>query len=392
MISFSDTETAFRYKSTADLKRAHLLFRAISRPGLVKLGNGLVDICLRSGIPVKGIVKATLFRQFVGGETIEECENTIQLLHKYGVGTILDYSAEGKTGDERFDSVMKEIIKTIEKAANSQAIPFSVFKVSGLAPVALLEEVSKNPEAGGSEHWQKAKNRVHTVCRLAAKKGVPIFIDAEESWIQPAIDRLAEEMMEKFNGERAIVFNTLQMYRHDRFQYLKNLASFCRKKGIFCAVKIVRGAYMEKERERAIKLGYTDPIHKDKDSCDRDFNEALKFCVQNREIMSLCCGTHNEQSCRLLTEEMHKAGVQKNDSRFYFAQLLGMSDHISFNLANAGYRVAKYVPYGPVKELIPYLSRRALENTSVKGQTGRELSLIETELKRRKNSNTNGKF
>ncbi len=384
MISFSDTEIAFRYKTTAELKRAHLLFRAISRPGLVRVGNTLANLSLKIGLPVKGLIKATLFKQFVGGETIEECEKTIQTLSRYGVGTILDYSVEGKTGDEGFDAGMKEIMGTIERASASEAIPFSVFKVSGLAPLSLLEEVSKNPNNEMQPEWEKARNRVQNICRYAAEKGVPVFIDAEESWIQPAIDRLAEEMMTLFNQNKAIVFNTLQMYRHDRLEYLKNLTSFCREKGIFCGVKIVRGAYMEKERDRAAELGYRDPIQPDKASCDRDFNEALKFCVQHRDIMSLCCGTHNEQSCHLLAEEMQKAGMEKNDSRIYFAQLLGMSDHISFNLTHGGYRAAKYVPYGPVKELIPYLSRRAVENTSVKGQTGRELSLIETELKRRK--------
>jgi proline dehydrogenase len=384
MISFSDTEIAFRYKSTAELKRACWLFKAVSRPGLVSLGNRLVHASLSIGLPIKGIIKATLFKQFVGGETIGECEKTIQTLHRYGVGTILDYSVEGKTGDEEFDSGMREIMGTIEKACHSGAIPFSVFKISGLAPLALLESVSKSDGPVENTEWEKAWKRVHTICRFAAEKGVPVFIDAEESWIQPAIDRLAEEMMERFNREKPIVYNTLQMYRHDRLAYLKNLAHTCGEKQIYCGVKIVRGAYMEKERARAAEMGYPDPIQPDKESTDRDFNEALSFCVKNIDKMAFCAGTHNEESCLFLAREMELAGLARQDSRICFAQLLGMSDHISFNLAEAGYRVAKYVPYGPVKELIPYLSRRAVENTSVKGQTGRELKLIENELKRRK--------
>lgn len=383
MISFSDTEIAFRYKSTSELKRARWLFKAVSKPALVSVGNRLAHASLRLGLPIKGVIKATLFKQFVGGETISECEKTIQTLHRFGVGTILDYSVEGKTGDEGFDSGMNEILGTIEKASLSEAIPFSVFKVSGLAPLSLLELVSQADGPVENREWEKAWKRVHAICRFAAEKGVPVFIDAEESWIQPAIDRLAEEMMERFNKEKPIVYNTLQMYRHDRLAYLKNLLQKCSEKQVFCGVKIVRGAYMEKERERATEMGYPDPIQPDKNSSDRDFNEALTFCIKNIEKMALCAGTHNEESCLSLTKQMENAGLSQNDSRIYFAQLLGMSDHISFNLANAGYRVAKYVPYGPVKELIPYLSRRAVENTSVKGQTGRELKLIETELKRR---------
>lgn len=385
MISFHNTENAFRHKSNKDLRRAKQLFSVISSPRLVSTGNALAIFALKLGLPVKGIIRATLFKQFVGGETIEDCEKTIAELHAYGVGTILDYSVEGKENEASFDACMAEILRTIDKAKGNPAVPFSVFKVTGLGPFEVLEAANDGEALTGETQaaYTRMHARVERICAYAHQHNVRIFVDAEDSWIQNTIDRLAEEMMAKFNREKAIVFNTIQLYRHDRLAYLKTLDEKGRRENFWVAVKLVRGAYMEKERNRAAEMGYPDPIQPDKASADRDYNLALQYCVQHIDHMALCAGTHNEDSSLLLVNEMKRDGVAKNDPRIWFAQLLGMSDHISFNLSAEGYNVAKYVPYGPVKELIPYLSRRAQENTSVKGQTGRELSLIQTELKRR---------
>lgn len=387
MISFHNTENAFRHKSNRDLRRAKQLFSVISSPRLVSTGNALATFALKLGLPVKGIIRATLFKQFVGGETIEDCEKTIAELHAYGVGTILDYSVEGKDNEESFDACTAEILRTIDKAKGNPAIPFSVFKVTGVGPFDVLEAANDGKPLSGEAQaaYARMHARVERICEYAHRHGVPVFVDAEDSWIQNTIDRLAEEMMAKFNREKAIVFNTVQMYRHDRLAYLKALEQKGRLENFWVGVKVVRGAYMEKERSRAAAMGYADPIQPTKEASDRDYNLALRYCVEHIAHMAVCAGTHNEDSCLLLVNEMERAGLAKTDDRIWFAQLLGMSDHISFNLSAEGYNVAKYVPYGPVRELIPYLSRRAQENTSVKGQTGRELSLIQTELKRRSN-------
>lgn len=388
MISFHNTETAFRHKSNKDLRRARQLFSVISSPGLVSVGNSLATWALRLRLPVKGLIRATLFKQFVGGENIEDCEKTIAQLHEYGVGTILDYSVEGKSDEAGFEACTAEILRTIDKARGNAAIPFSVFKVTGLGPFDVLEAANAGTPLSGEQQqaFGRLRNRVEKICSHAQACDVRIFVDAEDSWIQDAIDRLAEEMMGRFNRQKAIVFNTVQLYRHDRLAYLEQLCEKAENERFMVGIKAVRGAYMEKERARAEAMGYPDPIQPNKASSDQDYNLAVKFCVERIDRIALCAGTHNEESCQWLLEDMEALGIAKNDPRIWFAQLLGMSDHISFNLSAAGYNVAKYVPYGPVEELIPYLSRRAQENTSVKGQTGRELSLIKTELRRRRKS------
>jgi proline dehydrogenase len=308
-------------------------------------------------------------------------------LGKYGVGTILDYSVEGKTSEEDFDATVDEIISTIHAAKKDKNIPFAVFKVTGISRFAILEKAN-DPKAKLSD-LEKLElgltiSRIDKICLAAFENEIPLFIDAEETWIQDTIDRITLDMMRKYNKKKAIVFNTLQMYRHDRLAYLEKEMAIAREEGFHYGVKLVRGAYMEKERARALSKGYPSPIQPDKESCDGDFNKALEQIVLNIDIMALCAGSHNEKSALALTELMAKYGIEKDDKRIYFAQLLGMSDHISYNLSHAGYNVAKYVPYGPVKEVMPYLLRRADENTSVAGQTGRELSLIMKERKRRK--------
>lgn len=332
------------------------------------------------------MVKATIFKQFCGGEDIEDSMEASAQLAFHKVGTILDHSVEGEDSEEDLDDNMWEILKTVQAAADNKHIPFCVFKPSGVARFALLKKVNTGADLNYDENiqWEAAGDRFDIICKAAFNAGTPVLVDAEESWIQDAVDQLVELMMSRYNKERTIVYNTAQMYRHDRLQYIKDMKARADGGGYSIGVKLVRGAYMEKERERAENKGYPSPIQPDKESTDRDYNAAQEFCLEHLDSVALCSGTHNEESCALLVNAMDRKNVAKDDERIYFAQLLGMSDHISFNLADAGYNVAKYVPYGPVKEVLPYLMRRASENRSIEGQTGRELSLLIKEKRRRK--------
>lgn len=363
------------------------MFSAFNYKWLLKVGPSLARFALKAGLPVKNLIKDSLFDQFCGGESIEDCAETVERLHKAGIGTILDYSVEGQENESSFDATTAEIILTIKRAAEEpEKIPFTVFKVTGIARCGILEKAGRGEERLGANdlaEYQRVKTRFFKITGKAAELKVPILIDAEESWIQESIDRMTEEAMERFNKEQCIVYNTLQFYRHDRIAYMENRIESAKEKGYFIGYKLVRGAYMEKERLRAFKRGYPSPIQRSKAETDHDFNKGIQICIDSIHMVKICNGTHNEQSSRLLTELMKEKDIEANDKRIYFAQLLGMSDHISYNLAHAGYNVAKYVPYGPLQEVLPYLSRRAEENSSVKGQAGRELNLIDAELKRR---------
>ena len=383
MVSFDNTENAFKGKTNAQLRQSYWLFKLIGNPALVKMGAGFGPLALNLGF--KGVIKNTIFKQFVGGENINDCSAAIEQLGKYNIGTILDYSVEGKESEHDFEHCLEETLATIEKAKNDRHIPFCVFKVTGLARFGLLERVSAQHTLTESEQkeWTRVKERVHKICMSAYENNQPVFIDAEESWIQRAIDDLADENMGRYNKNAPIVYNTFQLYRNDRLEFLRKTIQEGKSKGFYIGAKLVRGAYMEKERKRAQELNYPSPIQPDKVTSDHDYNEALKLCIDNIDVIGLCAGTHNEKSSQYLVELMKQKNIAPGDKRVYFSQLYGMSDHISYNLSLNGYNVAKYVPYGPVKEVLPYLIRRAQENTSVKGQTGRELSLIIKEQARR---------
>ncbi|MCG9881658.1 MAG: proline dehydrogenase family protein [Bacteroidia bacterium] len=387
-IDFSNTQIAFQTKTNQELRNSYLLFKAIGYNWLVQAGPKMVEAAFAMRLPIKGIIKRTVFHQFCGGENIQDCEKNIQLMHQYKVGTILDYSVEGEEKEEVFEATAQEIIKTILKADSNPAIPFSVFKVTGVARFNLLAKINAKQELSELEQaeFRQVKRRIHMICEMAYKHNVRLFIDAEESWIQDAIDDMVTEMMMLFNKEKTIIYNTIQFYRHDRLDFLKKSVEHAKQHNYYYGVKLVRGAYMEKEALRAQEMNYTNPIQPSKDASDRDYNAGLEYCINNIQMLSICAGTHNEDSCLYLIELMKKAGLEPNDSRVYFSQLFGMSDHLSYNLGNAGYCVAKYLPYGPVKAVLPYLFRRAQENTSVQGQAGRELSLVQTELKRRNSS------
>lgn len=385
-LSFEDTSVAFSYKSDAGLKKANLIFSLVNHPSISSLATGSVKFAFAVGLPVKGIIKRTAFDHFCGGETIEEAEETIETLAKFGVGTILDYSVEGEETEAGFERTAEETIRTIEKANQSKHVPFCVFKVTGIAAFALLEKIQAKEKLSVMEEaaFEKVKDRVNRICGKAAEYKIPVLIDAEETWIQDPIDELAYAMMEKYNRTEAIVFNTFQLYRTASLQNLKDAYSAADRGNYYMGAKVVRGAYMEKERARAEKLGYPSPIHPTKEASDEAFNAAIEFCVAKRDRIAVMCGSHNETSNLMLARLMDSHGISHHDRRFWFAQLYGMSDNISFNLAKAGFNVAKYVPYGPVKSVMPYLFRRANENTSVAGQSSRELILIRKELKRRK--------
>jgi proline dehydrogenase len=384
-LNFDNTEIAFRSKSKSELNSAYWLFKVMSSNFLTQVGPPVTNLFLNIGLPIQGLIKATIFKQFCGGETIAECEGTIASLAAAGVGTILDYSVEGEEEERVFDFTCAEIIRTIERAAGDKRVPITVFKVTGIARFALLEKIDTKAELSTAEQveFDKVKKRCERICRTAFERGVPVMIDAEESWIQKTIDSLALDMMMLFNKEKLIVYNTYQMYRHDKLAHLKADHLVAKEAGFILGGKIVRGAYMEKERKRAAEKGYESPIQPDKASTDKDYNAAITYCAEHVEEIGVVCGTHNEESCRVLAELLDAHAINHNHPHVYFSQLLGMSDNLSFNLSDAGYNVAKYVPYGPVKSVMPYLFRRAQENTSIAGQTSRELGLIEREKKRR---------
>jgi proline dehydrogenase len=385
-ISFEDTRIAFEAKTDAELRKMYGLFAAMNNGSLVKAGGGLMQSALKFNFPgTKFLIKHSIFKQFCGGETITECQPVIAELGRYHIGTILDYSVEGTGNDRSFDHTRDEILATIALAATTPNVPFSVFKVTGLMPTALLEKVQAGAALTPTEQasYERGRQRLDALCASAHQHGVRLFVDAEESWFQQTIDDLAEDMMRRYNDERAIVWNTYQLYRHDRLEALQAAHDRAAQGNYYLGVKLVRGAYMEKEARVAQQRGHRTPINPSKQHTDDLYNESLRYCVQHIDRISLCAGTHNEASSLLLTQLMQESGLAPQDERVWFAQLYGMSDNLSYNLAHAGYHTAKYVPYGPVEAVMPYLLRRANENTAIAGQSSREFLLIQKELRRR---------
>lgn len=385
-INLDNTEIAFQWKSDKEIKQAVFLFKTLSKPFFVKTGKVFTNVANSLHLPIGWAVRRTIYKHFVGGEKLELCNKIVDDFSNYNVKVILDYSVEGGDSEEKINATLDETLKTIGNAAKNPNIPFAVFKPTAFCYPDVMEKASNEDSLNEQEkiEAQKFRTRVKTLCQKAHELNVPIMIDAEDFAFQNFIDRVVFEMMTEFNKEKAIVYNTLQMYRKDRLQFLKDLHQKSVENNLFVGVKFVRGAYMEKERDRATKLGYEDPIHPNKTDTDKAFNDALKFSVEHIDRISIFNATHNEKSSLYLTELMGKHNIRKDDPRCYFSQLFGMSDNISFNLAANGYNVSKYTPYGPIKHVLPYLIRRAEENTSVAGQTSRELSLFAKELKRRK--------
>lgn len=384
-LSFDNIEIAFRYRDNKELKRANFLFSSMSSPFLSKMGMKFTQIAMSLNLPIKSIVKKTIFQQFCGGETIEEAARTSATLGKFGVGVALDYSVEGKEGEADFDHALPEFIKAIEYAATQNNIPFIPIKVTGFARFSLLEKLHAGEVLSAAEkaEWERVEQRIDKICATAARCKSMILIDAEESWIQKPVDDLADAMMTRYNKHALVVFNTFQMYCHDRLSFLKVSHEKAIHSGYVLGAKLVRGAYMEKERKRAAENNYPSPIQPSKESTDKDYDEAAAYCLNHLDTIAVFIGTHNENSCFKAAEMMKQKGLQPNNPHVYFSQLFGMSDNITFNLADAGFNVCKYLPYGPVKDVVPYLMRRAQENTSVAGQTSRELGLIKREMKRR---------
>jgi len=386
VVSFADTATAFSYKSTPALRRSFWVFNMINNPVVNKLGTALLQLAIKLRLPVKYLIKKTAFEQFCGGETIEDCAPTINKLYEYGVGTILDYSVEGEKTTAGFENVVNELLHNIDAARLHPGIPFAVFKVTGICSFDLLAKKQSGAalSAAETQAFEAARARFQKICQRAYDNGVPVFIDGEESWIQDTIDALTYEMMALYNKEQAIVYNTYQMYRHDMLNNLRQAHQHAKAQGYVLGAKLVRGAYMEKERAYAAAANMPDPINPDKAATDKLYDQGLAYCVENRSHIYCCSGSHNEASNYLLVELMQRQGLMPNDPHFWFAQLYGMSDNISFNLSKEGYNVAKYVPYGPVRAVMPYLVRRAKENSSVAGQSSREFLLVKKELERRR--------
>jgi proline dehydrogenase len=386
MIKFENTEIAFAVRSDAELDRSYFVFSMMKYPFMVKLGTLLTLVALRLKLPVKRLIKKTLFLQFCGGESIKDCKGSIESLSNYNVKTILDFSAEGQEDEASFDYTRDQVMETAKVAKDHPDIPFCVVKLTGLGSRTLMTKVQEGRELDDDEikAFDRFKARVDDIAQTASDNGIKFMVDAEETWIQNVIDSIVYDLMLKYNKSRPVVYNTYQFYRHEALEKMKEGYKKVTNAGCFFAAKFVRGAYMEKERERAEEKGYTDPIQPDKEATDRDYNRALEFALEHIGDYSVLSGTHNEYSSAYLSELMNKYDIAKDDERVYAAQLLGMSDHISFQLSSQGYNVAKYMPYGPVEKVLPYLFRRAEENTSVKGQSGRELSLIKKELERRR--------
>ncbi len=383
---FNNTQIAFSLKSDTELDRAYFLFKLIDNQPLVKIGTAVTNFALKANLPVEGLIRATVFDHFCGGVNEDDCIHVVDKMYKKRVSSVLDYSVEGKEEEEQFDTVLEKTLKLIDFAKEKEAIPFAVFKPSGFGRISLFQAVGDGQKLNAKEmdEWNSVVTRFDKVCKTSFDNDVALLIDSEESWMQEAVDNLIEDMMRKYNKIKPIVFNTLQMYRWDRLDYLKGLHEKAKKDNFFIGIKLVRGAYMEKENERAIELGYLSPICNSKEATDKNYNAALKYMVDNIDSMSVFAGTHNELSTYYLMNLMEKKGIKSNDYRIWFGQLYGMSDTISFNLAAKGYNIAKYLPFGPVKDVMPYLIRRAEENTSVAGQTSRELSMIKAERNRRK--------
>lgn len=397
-ISFEDTATAFAYKTDKELKRAKFLFESMGKAWIVKPGLWLTPLALKMGLPVKGLIRKTIFGQFVGGETLEETSSVAEKLGQYHVQVILDYGVEGKEGEDNFDHATEEFIKVIRYAASQSNIPFMSVKLTGFARFDLLKKIDsasvyddivqgKIPldklDKNEKEEWERIVARLQRICNVASESNIGVLIDAEESWIQDPVDAVTIQMMQQFNINRAVVYNTAQLYRKDRLQFIKDSTGYAKRNGFIPALKLVRGAYMEKERKRATELNYPSPINDNKQASDDEYNAALEFCINPENNVYTVVGSHNEYSNLYATQLMEKYGMTLDDPHIHFSQLYGMSDNITFNLAKAGCNVSKYLPFGPIKDVIPYLMRRAQENSSVSGQTGRELLLIRKEMKRR---------
>ena len=383
---FNNTQVAFALKSDTELDRAYFLFKMISNEPLVRIGTAVTNFALKAHLPVDGLIRATVFDHFCGGVNEVDCLSVVDRMFTKGVSSVLDYSVEGKEEEEQFDAALEMTLKTVEFAKERDAIPFAVFKPTGLGRLDLYEKVGGKEALSAAEEieWQKVRDRFDLICKTAHQKDVALLIDAEESWMQDAADDLVEDMMRKYNTEKVIVFNTLQMYRWDRMAYLKELHERAKTAGFFIGMKLVRGAYMEKENARAEERGYPTPICASKQATDDNYNTALDYMMKHLDRMAIFAGTHNEESSYRLMDMQRTSGIAKDDHRIWYGQLYGMSDNISYNLANHGYNVAKYLPFGPVRDVMPYLIRRAEENTSVAGQTSRELNLLKIERDRRK--------
>lgn len=384
-LSFENTEIAFAAKTQQELKLTYRVYQLMNYPWLVRLGTKVINGTLGLGL-IRKIVKNTLYAHFCGGETLTDCHHFVENLKAAGAYAILGYSVEGKSSDIEYDKSVEETIRYIRFAAQREAIPFAAFKLTGIASFALLEKIQKKETLSDEEMlaWDRVKDRVDAICAAGYEHNVGILIDAEETWIQDPIDALADAMMAQYNQKKVVVYNTYQMYLKRGEGFLKKSLEKAQQGNYLLGAKVVRGAYVEKERTRAQQLGYTDPVNPTKKASDEMYNQAIEFCLKNLGHMALFAGTHNEQSCYHMAQLTQRLQIAASNPRIFLGQLYGMSDNITYNLARAGFNVVKYVPYGTVQDVMPYLFRRAQENTAIAGQSNREFELVKKELKRRK--------
>ncbi len=384
-ISFENTEVAYASLSDKELKKAYWLFRMMSIPWLVNIGNSMITLCLKLNMPIQGIIKNMVFSHFCGGESLDESIPLIFRLKKSNIEVLLNYSVEGLEDASGYRDTYEKTLNAIHFAKENPSVRAMCVKFTGYAHTDIWVKLQAKQELTPAEQQEflQAKSYIEKLCSEAVDCNVHLYVDAEESWFQDSIDTLVDDMMEKYNKEEAFIFNTYQLYRSDKLEDFKKAHQRALEKGYILGAKIVRGAYVEKENDYYVKLGTKSPINNTKEASDREFDGAVRYAVENVTTISLCCASHNEASNKLYFELLTEKNIPLNHKHVNSSQLLGMSDNITYNLSAMGMNTAKYMPFGPVKEVIPYLIRRAQENTSVEGQTSRELLLLEKELKRR---------
>ena len=383
---FENTAVAFAPKTDGEILKAKWLFSLISNNKLVSIGTSLADLALKLHLPIAPIFRITVYQHFCGGETFDECKKTIAKLDENHVFALLNYGVELKEEEGDFDKTIERNLEALEFAGKNKDAKVLCVKITGFGRHGLFEKIQegKKLSKAESEEYDRVVARLDKLCESASRNDVSIYVDAEESWIQDPLDAMVEDMITKYNSKRAVVFNTLQLYRWDRLDYLHKQLAAAKSKGFVLGLKLVRGAYMEKERERAAEKGYKSPIHDDKPAVDVDFDASMNICLDNLDHIAVCIASQSEASNMLAIKQIDAKKIDRKHPHIIFSQLFGMGDNITFNLARLGFNASKYLPYGPVKDVIPYLIRRAQENTSVSGQMGRELRLLTTEIERRK--------
>lgn len=381
------SDSAFSHYSISQLRRTKVLFKILQNP-LVSWFSGFVPhipILLRLPF-VKSLIKHYIFSHFCGGEDWKEVHQSALKLQKQNILSSLDYSVECKQTEQDYETTKKVLLNVLEEAKNLSHIPFCVLKITGLGRFALLEKIHNGQTLSDNEkaEWQRVQSRFDSICEKAVDCNTKLLVDAEESWIQKPIDNIVKRAMKRHNQNEPMIYNTYQLYLKAKYEQLKTDWEKAKEKGYILGSKLVRGAYMEKETKRAVKMHLPNPIQPSKAKCDQDFNDSLKFCLKHIDDFGIYIGTHNIESTQKARQLMQEYGIAKSDERVFFSQLLGMREILSYELAQQDYLVSKYTPFGKIAEVIPYLLRRIQENSSVKDQLNDEIKVITRELENQK--------